>query len=260
MPRGPRGRRITTFLLITTAVSAPFWVLGALLPVQLWGMPISALMFIAPLVGAAWVHRLGGASTIPQFVARPVRARPLRWWRLALWSTLMPAVVLSTQALHAVEGRRGGSLHVDIVALALSVAVFTVSATAEELGWTRFLAAQLHDVSLMGASLTIGSIWAGLHLIPYIQAGHDAAWIVSQVAFTILFRLVLVVSYRDTGRWWVTVVTHASYNVCWVAIETGGTPFTPPLTFAVLLLVVLAGFAAHQVGVSLAGDKSTSGG
>src|SRR5690606_6284767 len=91
---------VAVFVAVTTAVSALLWLLGAAAPGELVvaALPVSALMFVAPGIGAAVAVRVRRRSGPPDG-AWPAAAR-----RALRWAALLPAVVLAAAALDAWVG------------------------------------------------------------------------------------------------------------------------------------------------------------
>lgn len=237
-----RSHAVAVFLGTTTAVSAAFWVVGQAFDARILvsGLPVSALMFVAPLIGAV----AACPSSEWSAALRRLRARSWRETAVALgaalsWAPLIPAAVFATSLVGAVRGREIGRLEVDWKLGAIALAIFLITATAEELGWTWFLTRRLSALAVGQAALLIGAIWAALHVIPWAQAGRDWAWIVGQSAFSVVFRLVLVAGYRLTARLGVVIGMHATYNVAWVLVEDSEAGYAPGLTALVLLPIAV---------------------
>jgi len=248
-----RQVEIRRFGLITAAVSAFFWLPGAISQVELVadGLPLSAGMFVAPAV-AVWATR-SRAITPP--------LPTLRWprWHRALsfagWTAVMPVVLACSFALTWVLDddvpSRIGAGPAAVLGLCL---VFAVSSGCEEIGYSRFLApALLARSSVLRVGLGIGTMWAALHVVPYLQAGRPWSWIAWQCAFTLAFRVLIVaVLARPPQSWGVAVAVHASYDVAWVLTPVGGSSYDPRYAAS------LTALAAALLVLSPAGRRSAT--
>lgn len=232
----------TSFLLSTAAISATFWVAGALVAGE-WlvaGLPLSAAMFLAPALAVLITRSALPTVRLPE----NVRARPGRSWATyAAWSLLLPSLLAGCWGLAAWSGDHLPGLAITPGRVVLLCFVFTVSSACEELGWTRFLTRSLLSrMTVTRAGLGIGAIWAGLHIVPYLQAERPWAWVAWQCAFTIAFRVVIVAAVVLTQRWGIAVALHASYDVAWALYPAGGSHYDPglvaPATAVVAVILV----------------------
>lgn len=233
----PSSRHVRRFCLVTTAASAPFWVIGATAQAELIvdGLPLSAGMFVAPAI-AVW------ATGAPGGIPVPVRRKG--WPSVVsggLWASLMPAVLVCSYALTRMAEAHVpvevGATPASVIALCL---VFTISSACEEVGWSRFLTpALMTRASILPVGIGIGIMWAALHVVPYLQADRAWSWIAWQCLFTLAFRVLIVATVADGRRgWWVAVVLHASYDVAWALTPIDGSAYDP--RFAAALTAVVA--------------------
>lgn len=246
---GAQRAAVARFVAVVVATSAVFWVLGFLDQgyLVLPGLPVSALMFVAPLIatGAAL-----GPTGVAQTFATHRRANrgPAglgllgRIGRSLAWAPLMPAVVFATYPLQRWAGRDMPVFTVDWAGAALLLVLFLVTATVEEIGWTWFMTERLrHRWRPLWTGVAVGALWAFVHVVPYAQAGNSWSWIVAQCVFTVVFRIVLVQAYGRSGRALsVPVVLHATYNVAWGLYPTEGSHYSPLLTALLTAAVALA--------------------
>ena len=240
----PTSHHVRRFCLVTTAVSASFWVIGATAQAELVvdGLPLSAGMFVAPAI-AVWTT--GAPGGIPP----PVRGT--RWPSVVswtLWASLMPAVLACSYALTRMAEAHVpvevGATPASVIALCL---VFTISSACEEVGWSRFLTpALLTRASVLPAGIGIGIMWAVLHVVPYLQADRAWSWIAWQSLFTLAFRVLIVAAVADGRRGWsVAVVLHASYDVAWALTPVDGSSYDP--RFAAALTAIVAALAVPSL-------------
>jgi len=235
---------VVRFVVATIATSLLFWILGAIDEASLLlpGLPLSALMFVAPAIGV--LVALGPAAAARQLRAGLTdgRRRLSRVVRSLAWAPLMPAAVLVTYPLQAWVGRSQPAFTVDWGTVLVLGLVFTVTAIVEEVGWTSFLTTRLlRRWRPAWVALVIGALWTLLHSVPYIQAGNPASWVFWQCVFSMVFRFVLVYAYSlAAGSLSVVVVLHATYNVAWGAYPWQGSHYDPMFVTATTAVVAVA--------------------
>lgn len=225
------------FLAILFATSAVFYaagpLIGTLSGVTRANVPAAALGIVCPAIAALVVTaRTGtGARLLATITARP---RGARYWLLSI--VALPVVVIISAMLtgHGDDFEIPGG-----TALGLAV-VYLVGAFVEELGWTAFFLPRI--MLLTGEILSavlIGCVWALWHVIPYVQAGHPASWILGQCIFTIVFRILLVrLTLGSGGSVWLAVMCHASYNLAWSLSPGAGGAYDPWITAALTATLV----------------------
>jgi uncharacterized protein len=240
-------RSVGRFVALVLAGSAAFWALGPLIGAATrWtgaDLPGSALMFLCPGLSAIVLVRRAG-DDVGEFV------RQLRGWpdraHLAWYLPMVLLLPLELLGSYVIMQRLGLALprhaHVRWAALPGLSVIYLVAAAGEELGWSAYATAPLQRRhGALTAALILGAIWAALHVIPYFQAGHDAAWVMWQCVFTIGLRIVLVWLYNNTrGCVTAPIVCHASYNVAWSLFPNSGSFYNPAITAAVMTIVAAA--------------------
>lgn len=244
-PEHEHRRKPVLFLVLVPAASTPFWLASQLLPrAEELPLPPSALMAVVPgLVAVALTGRQAGRRGVRRLLRQAVdvgRVRPpAAWAPLAL---TMPALTALSYALARAYDRPLPEPDIRPVAVAATVVVFLVSGTCEQLGWTGYLQEPLEDrLGFLGAALTTGVAWALWHVIPYLQMGRDGRWMVGQLAFTVVFR-VLIATLAGLAGGGVAAATaiQASSNVAWLAFPNGGSHYDPAL-MAVLTALTTTG-------------------
>lgn len=238
-------------ILAIFLLSVPLLVLGELSSARLLpGVPLSALMFLCIALVAMWAaYRTGGWASVRGLLARVGdwrRLQPRTW--LVASALLMPLVLAVEYVLMRILGMPLPSPHVAWWQTPLLFALFFIAAASEELAWSATLLEPLQEVyTALGAALIIGVLWALLHVGPYLQAGRDASWILGQVFFTVVFRVVLVWLYDASGgSLFAAIVGHAAYNTAWQLFPNQGSGYDPWLTAA--LTVGVAAFAVAVFG------------
>jgi hypothetical protein len=240
---------VTRFVVATLATSSLFWILGQMgeASILLPGLPLSALMFVAPAIGA--LVALGPAATLRRVRAAGAAGRLSRIGGSLAWAPLMPAVVLLTYPLQAWAGRPLPPFSADPVDVLVLVLAFTVSAILEEVGWTSVLTVRLlRQWRPAWVGLAVGTLWTLVHTVPYVQAGNPASWVVWQCLFSIVFRVALVFAFVLTrGSFSVVVVLHATYNVAWGLYPTQGSHYDPLFATGAIAIAAAVLAALHAL-------------
>jgi membrane protease YdiL (CAAX protease family) len=215
------------FVALLTALSVPFYVLGAFVGeagVGSMELSASALMFVAPAVAAIILvrrrqHDEGVSALLCRIISRPDPR--LRWWAIALLT--VPVITLFAGLAVRVLGDDQGAVAVPVSALPVVAAIFLVSAACEELGWSAYLTDALTGArGIVTTGVMVGVAWAVWHLVPLLQVGHGAAWLAGWAAMTVASRMIIVWLYvSSAGSLPYAIVFHASMNVC--AAYTSGT-------------------------------------
>lgn len=244
-PRSP----LLPFFVLAFALDIPFLVLGALvpapagLPLQL---PLSSLGVVCPFLAAtALVGHQAGRPAMRGLLRRVVELRPPHWaWYLAAVA-IMPLVAWAGAALTGLLGAPSG-LTPSPAAIPVLLVVFFVAAALEEVGWTGYATDRLRQrFGTPRASLLLGVIWAGFHLIPWFQV-HGTLWTAGQALATVVFRVVMVQLYVRTRRSLLApILFHDLINVSTSFVATYAWAWTPWVVGAValvpaVLLVVMA--------------------
>ena len=231
----PRAE-LTTFLVLTFALSAIFWWLiidagslgahgGVYVLALMWSPGVSAL--ITRLVFQHYLRGEGWALGAP------------RWLALAY---ALP-VVYATVAYGAVWLLGLGG--VDLSRFKTGAATFLVlgsiqsliSATGEELGWRGFLVPTLAKTMTFGRLAVLsGAIWAVWHFPLIIFADYNsgtATWysLLCFALMVIALGVVLAWLRLRSGSVWPAAIVHASHNLFVqgffdrVTVDTGPTPW-----------------------------------
>ena len=249
-------RCLPVFLWVTAGGSVLFWVLGSGgaddgLPLPA-GLPASALMFIAPALAAVLaVARFGGSGSFRRLGRRVVDSgsvRTPRQWVLV--ASTMPLLVVGATLLPGAGGDRGTDRE-PLAALPVLAAVFLLSAAAEEVGWTAVATDTMREeMGPVRVGLVLGALWAVLHAVPYVQAGHPPSWVAGQCAFTVVLRVGLVrlhdLTGGPTGGIAPVVVAHASFNLAW-ALSPSYDPWAMTLVAAAAVWIVAASSDRHRI-------------
>lgn len=243
-----RSGRTTTFFVLTFALSAPFWLLGALTDERLVaGLPISSLMVVAPALSALVLVRTdAGRAGVRGLLARSFdfhRIRRKAWYAPAL---LTPPVAgaLTGLLLHA-AGRTPAMPQVSAVAVAAMLGIFFFAALGEELGWSGYATDRMQARwSALATGVILGLVWAAWHLVPLLQMGRSPAWIAGWALSTVGSRVLIVWIYDNCGRSvFAASAYHAMSNVSTMVFTDW---FDPVMTGAVM--AVMAGIVTAAWG------------
>lgn len=169
------------FFLLVYALSVPFWLFGGdelPLPMKL---PASALMWINPAIAAAILtYRKGDGEGVKRLLrkARDYRKITDRTWYLAVLG-VVPAIYGVTYLLiRVLDLPLPESIDVPILMAPVLFLLFVIPAAGEELGWSGYAIGPVQDRwGALRASIILGIVWQVWHIIPDLQVGHSATWI-----------------------------------------------------------------------------------
>jgi membrane protease YdiL (CAAX protease family) len=236
--RSPR-----TFFLLVFALSIPFWILGAMVPVQLLpGLPLSSLAFICPMLAAMiLIYRETKAPSVPDFLMRFLdyrRIKGKRWYATTV--LLMPAIMLLSYLLIRLSGIRLPPSSFPAPAALATIVPFFIAAAGEELGWSGYVTDALQwRWNALTSALILGIIWAIWHIVPLMETNRSPTWIICWFLGTVSFRVILVWLYQNTGKSvFATSFLHASSNVCWVLTATYFNPLINGMALAFVAIVI----------------------
>lgn len=179
-------------------------------------LPASAIMFVVPglvatMLAATKTGRKGVKTLWGQLRDKTLLAR-LPWYAAAL--VIMPAFALVTLALLPLFGATVPQITVTAAGLAALFAVYYITAVFEEIGWTGYAFNSLQrQWGLVGGSLVLGTVWAGMHAVPWVQV-HGLVWAIGWAVFSIAIRVPMAWLYVRSGHSLQSVVLfHACINV-----------------------------------------------
>ncbi len=135
--------------------------------------------------------------------------------------------------------------------------VFFVAALGEELGWSGYVIDAMQDRwGALWAAFLLGLVWAGWHLVPFLQAHRSPGWIAWQCLFTVALRVLLVWVYNNTGKSvFAATLLHTMGNVSVFLFPVYGSYYDPRITGLITALVA-AGVAAGFGPRTLAGYRA----
>lgn len=199
-----RPRSPLKFFLLVSAFSVPFWLMGAVIDVQLLpGLPLSALSAFCPLMAAlVLVHGEHGTAGMVALLKRAVdyrRIRRKRWYVPIV--ALMPGVSVLVYGLMRWMDMPVPAPQLFLVATLLMFLGFFVGALCEELGWSGYAIDPMQARwTALQASVLLGLIQALWHIVPLIQAHRPAAWMAWRCLYAVAARVLIVWLYNNTGK------------------------------------------------------------
>jgi membrane protease YdiL (CAAX protease family) len=121
------------------------------------------------------------------------------------------------------------------------LAVFFISALAEELGWSGYALDPLQRRwGALGASLILGAAWSVWHFIPLAQVGRSPSWIAWWTLYAVASRVLYTWIYNNTGRSvFAVALFHAMANVSWQLFPNNGSHFDPQIAGLVVTAIAL---------------------
>ncbi len=229
------------FLLLTLLLSIPFYVWGAVAPVDglPFGLPISFLMIFVPLMLSlffAWRNGIGISSLF---------SRIFDFNQAPLWAGLfaifcMPVVVTASFFLMKLFSLPlPETLTFPVNEIPLMILLYFIGAIPEEFGWTLMLSkgfAKAYGVVIAG--IIIGSVWAIWHVIPWSWA-HPTSWIIGMILLNLLMRIGMVYAFVNGGEsLFYALVFHMMINISFGLFPNYGS-HANPLVMSIILLPIL---------------------
>ena len=236
------NRSPLTFFLLVFCLSIPVWVVGPLaerlLPGQMpTDLPVSSLMAFCPIIAAViLVRRDEGAEGVKRLLRRAFDYKRIgrkTWYVPILF--LWPAVMVLEYGLLKLVGVPLPDPRLPVLMLPLSFAIFFVAAVGEEMGWQGYAIDPLQGRwGALTASILVGIVWAGWHVVPFLQMGRTPAWILWQGTSMVMARILTVWIYNNTGRSvFAAILFHAMNNVATVLLPGYGWPYDPFLALVI---------------------------
>ena len=239
-----RTRSPLTYVVLTFALSIPFWIAGALTSLQLLpGLPVSALGFVCPVTAAAiLVYREHGRAGVAALLKRSFDARRVT---ATIWYVptilLMPCImVVSYAALHFM----GVALPAPQFSFATTLAlfgVFFIAALGEQLGWSGYASDPLQErYGALRSALLLGVVWAVWHVIPLRSVPRSLAWIAWWSLGTVAARVIITWLYNNTGRSvFIAALFHTIINLTWQLFPINGSAYDPRVTSVITAVVAV---------------------
>lgn len=235
------------FFLLVFILAIPFWLLGMVaeqflrkeIPINL---PISALMFVCPMIAALiLVYRNNGSDGIKHLLKNSFNKRIERKiWYVPIF-LLMPTIMILACGLMNLLGSSVPNLQFSISNILAFFFVFFIAGICEEIGWQGYAYDKLENRwNAIRASIILGIVWQIWHVIPHIQTHHPPDWIIWQCTGSVLLRILIVWLYKNTGKSILAAaIFHAMNNVCSFLLPNYDSSFTTFSIFIVITLVTI---------------------
>ena len=173
--------------------------------------------FIPMAAALILVYRENKVSGVKELLGRSFDYQRIKSkiWYLPIF-LLYPSIVLVQYGLAVLSGRPVPSPHFP-VRLPIIFVVFFIAALGEELGWMGYAFEPMEERwGAFKASLLLGFVWSLIH-IPLFTASNAAPdWIVWQLIYIIMTRVLFVWIYNNAGKSLFAVsAVHATFSVGW---------------------------------------------
>lgn len=229
------------FLLLTLLLSIPFYVWGALAPVDglPFGLPISFLMIFVPFTLSLIFTWRNGIRISSLF------SRIFDFKRATLWAGVFAVFGFPVVAIVSFFLTRLFSMPLPETLvfpaneIPIMLLLYFLGAIPEEFGWTLMLSKGLaKSYGVVIAGIIIGAVWALWHVIPWSWA-HPTSWIIGMCILNILMRIGMVHIFVNGGEsLFYALVFHMMINISFELFPNYGS-HANPLVMSVVLLPIL---------------------
>lgn len=249
------ARPIQPFFWWVLLFSLPFWAIGGFADAEvLPGLPVSSLMVVAPMAAAAvLVRQASGPAGIAALLRRSFDYRRIdsKHWLLPTL-LVFPLSMVVTYGVMRLLGRPLPDPDINWSSAPLFLAVFFISALAEELGWSGYILEPMQQRwGALQASVVLGAAWAIWHFLPLHQVGRQPGWIAWWTLYSVASRVLYTWIYNNTGgSVFAVTLLHAMANVSWQLFPNNGSHFDPQiagLVVAAVAFLVAASWGARTL-------------
>jgi len=235
------------FFALLILITIPFWVFGGnRLPIPI-KLPVSALAAFNPVIAALIMTYLqSGSNGVKELVRKIFDYKKIRnqiWYVPTLF--LNPVIFLLAYVIMLWRGMPLPDPEIPILVAPLFFVVFFIFGIGEELGWMGYVIDPLQKRwGALNAGVLLGFAWAIYHLIPDLQNGQTADWILWHRIGTVVLRVLMVWIYNNTGKSvFAMILFHTMDNLSWALFPNYGSHYDPfvisTITCLVALIVVL---------------------
>jgi membrane protease YdiL (CAAX protease family) len=247
------------FFILVTALSAPWWILGAFsgaspLPDNIPLTDIGATL--SPAIAACvLIYIESGRTGLRDLLKRLLDYGRIRTrGPLILSFLLMPGLYVITYAVLRIAGLSVSDHITFSFSLLAALAMFSVAAAVEELGYTAYATDALQKrFTPLATGLLIGVPWALWHLPSMIKMGQTSPLIVWGLLGTVAFRVITVWLYDLAGcSLFAVILAHAVGTTARTAFPGGRQGYevaSGSISYAIIIIAAL--------GVSLFWGRST---
>ncbi len=252
-----------TFVILVVVLSVPFWILGGTTGLRLVeGLPVSALMAFCPLVAAVILtHRERSIEGVMDLLKRAFDYQRITSpiWYVPIF-LLRPAVMVASYFVLRAMGTPLPPLRFSIPTAAVLFVLFFMTAVGEEVGWSGYATDRLQvRWSALQTGLVLGVVWATWHIVPLVQVGRPASWILWQVFNTVATRVIIVWVYNHAGgSVFAAVLCHTVDNVSWLMFPDFGSHYDPKVTGLIMGAVAVVVSVTWPSPTAIARISATS--
>jgi len=239
------SKKYFVFLILTLVLSIPFYVWGALFPVEglPFGLPISFLMIFVPfLLSLIFAWKENGIKEISLMFKSILDIKDAKRWSVIFCIFCMPLVAalsyLTMKLFTFPLPTETIILHKEIP---LMVILYFLGAIPEEFGWTYTLTEPLFkSYGSIKSGIIIGITWASWHIVPWGWA-HPSWWIFGMCVLNILMRIAMVDAYIYGGKSLFTgLIFHTMINVSMGIFPNNGSHMNTWFFSAWMLILLLS--------------------
>lgn len=240
----PQNKLPLDYFVLVTVLTIPLWLFGGNpLPVPV-KLPVSALSLFSPITAAIILtFRRDGLSGVQGLFQKVFDYRKIRhkiWYLPVLF--LYPLIMVLSYSVMRLAGLPLPVPQIPWLMAPVMLTLFFIAAIGEELGWTGYATDPMQNRwGALKASIVLGVFWALFHLIPDMQNGQTADWILWHRLGTVAFRILIVWVYNNTGgSVFTAILFHATNNLSWTLFPNNGSHYDPFVTLMITLPVVSA--------------------
>ncbi|MCP4541117.1 MAG: CPBP family intramembrane metalloprotease [Chloroflexi bacterium] len=236
------SKNITAFFVLTFVMSVPPYILASLVPqemVMLIGLIIALAPITAALILAYRANRAEGAKSLLKRCFDYKSITRKIWYAPILF--LMPVLFLLALGITILTGETLPEALFPVAATPVAFLMFFIFALFEEIGWMGYAFDPMEKRwNALVASIILGSIWATWHIPLYMLSGQDSQRVIVQLLSLAAIRTLIVWLYNNTGKnVFATILIHAVYNVCTLAIASFYTSLGHLITCIFILIIAV---------------------
>lgn len=124
------------------------------------------------------------------------------------------------------------------ISIIVFLSIYFIGAIGEELGWSGYASEPLQiKYGSLKASLILGVVWAIWHIIPYVEMGKPARWILFQCLSTVLLRIVMFWIFNNTNKSiFAMILFHSMINLSPYLLSVHYVNYNPSILLASLII------------------------
>lgn len=239
------------FFVLVFVLSIPFWLIGALSPLQLLpGLPVSSLAVFCPLIAASILiyreHKTDGVAALFKRSFDYKRIKAKIWYLPTI--LLIPGIAVLAYFGMRLAGMPLPKPEFPVLEALAMFLLFFIAGLGEELGWMGYAFSPLQERwNALQAALLLGLVGAAWHIVLFVEAGRSPLWIAWQGLNLVAVRVLIVWLYNNTGgSIFAASLCHATVNLSWQLFPNNGSHYDPRVTalitvFAAAIVAVIWG-------------------